>query len=85
MVAPGTDQVATVRAISAEAGELLWMHEARAPTSPSSGCTAARTPRRRLPQLSPPVGSSHQRAGSGCRRYIARAIAVDASAATTVE
>ena len=30
---PGTDQVGTVQAISAETGELLWIHEQRAATS----------------------------------------------------
>ena len=37
VTAPGTDQVGTVRAISAEAGALLRIHEQRAPISPSSG------------------------------------------------
>ena len=32
-IAPGTDQVGTVQAISAETGELLWIHEQRAATS----------------------------------------------------
>ena len=32
-IAPGTDQVGTVQAISAETGDLLWKHEQRAATS----------------------------------------------------
>ena len=32
-IAPGTDQVGTIQAISAETGELLWIHEQRAATS----------------------------------------------------
>ena len=32
-IAPGTDQVGTVQAISAETGALLWIHEQRAATS----------------------------------------------------
>ena len=32
-IAPGTDQVGTVQAISAETGALLWVHEQRAATS----------------------------------------------------
>ena len=32
-IAPGTDRVGTVQAISAETGELLWIHEQRAATS----------------------------------------------------
>ncbi|MCY4029700.1 MAG: PQQ-binding-like beta-propeller repeat protein [Acidobacteria bacterium] len=32
-IAPGTDQVGTVQAISAETGEILWKHEQRAATT----------------------------------------------------
>ena len=32
-IAPGTDQVGTVQAISAETGEILWRHEQRAATT----------------------------------------------------
>ena len=32
-IAPGTDQVGTVQAISAETGDVLWVHEQRAATS----------------------------------------------------